>query len=480
MLKVQSIALNVLQMKTRMPFKYGIATLTEIPHLFVRLELDVDGARSFGISSDGLPPKWFTKNPQTLFRDDLKDMLAVIRSACELAKSAAPAETVFALWEQIYKSQSAWAGPKGHPPLLWNFGASLVERALIDAFCRAKATTLAQAVRANSLGIDLGRMRSELSGRAPAGLLPPAPLRAVYLRHTVGLADPLTAGDIPPAERTADGLPQSLDENIQAYGLTHFKIKLCGDAQKDFTRLHQLAKVFTQHAPESVYTLDGNEQYKSVDAFRTFWQSLKANTALGDMLKRCLFVEQPLHRDTALSDETADAMRAWHDRPPTIIDESDADLWSLPRALDGGYVGTSHKNCKGIFKGVANACLLEKRRRENPGSTFVLSGEDLCNIGPVALLQDLAAAATLGIEHVERNGHHYFAGLGMFPEAVQNAVLTQHNDLYRRHGRGFAALSIKHGRIALGSVIDAPFGVGFELDSRQFTALDECDFSMLT
>ncbi len=126
------------------------------------------------------------------------------------------------------------------------------------------------------------------------------------------------------------------------------------------------------------------------------------------------------------------------------------------------------------------AHLLEKRRRETPGGKFVLSGEDLCNIGPVALLQDLATASTLGIEHVERNGHHYFAGLSMFPDSVQDAVLAQHNDLYRRHGRGFAALSIKHGRIALGSVIDAPFGVGIDVQAERFPALDECDFSHLT
>ena len=479
MLKVVTTELNVLQMETRMPFKYGIATLTKIPHLFVKLELDVDGTRVSGIASDGLPPKWFTKNPQTLFRDDLKDMFAVIRSACDLAMQAAPAETVFDLWEQIYKGQSRWAGPKGYPPLLWNFGVSLAERAIIDAFCRAKKTTLALAVRNNQLGIDLGRLRSELAGRTPAELLPQAPLRALHVRHTVGLADPLTNADISPAERAGDGLPQSLEENIQAYGLTHFKIKLCGDAQKDFARLHQLANVLSRLSPDCVYSLDGNEQYASVYDFRKFWESLHSNSALTELLRRCLFVEQPLHRDAALSDETAAALNAWHARPPTIIDESDADLWSLPRALDAGYVGTSHKNCKGIFKSIANACLLEKRRRET-GGRFVLSGEDLCNIGPVALLQDLAAAATLGIEHVERNGHHYFAGLSMFPDAVQNDVLAKHNDLYRRHGRGFAALSINHGRIALGSVVDAPFGVDFELNTRQFQALDACDFSALT
>ncbi|RIK51103.1 MAG: hypothetical protein DCC57_11005, partial [Chloroflexi bacterium] len=104
-----------------------------------------------------------------------------------------------------------------------------------------------------------------------------------------------------------------------------------------------------------------------------------------------------MHRDVALSEATGQALRAWRDRPPLIIDESDGELHSVHVAQACGYVGTSHKNCKGVFKGIANACWLQ---REPSGRGGVLSGEDLCNIGPVALLQDLAVVATLGIPHV--------------------------------------------------------------------------------
>ena len=34
-----------------------------------------------------------------------------------------------------------------------------------------------------------------------------------------------------------------------------------------------------------------------------------------------------------------------------------------------------------------------------------MSGEDLANVGPVALLNDLAVMSVLGVEDVERNGH---------------------------------------------------------------------------
>ena len=67
--------------------------------------------------------------------------------------------------------------------------------------------------------------------------------------------------------------------------------------------------------------------------------------------------------------------------------------------------------------------------------------------------------ALLGISHVERNGHHYYRGLSMFPADWQAAALGSHGDLYRRHEQGFAVLRIDDGRIALGSVNAAPFGV---------------------
>jgi hypothetical protein len=146
---------------------------------------------------------------------------------------------------------------------------------------------------------------------------------------------------------------------------------------------------------------------------------------------------------------------------------------SLLAALECGYIGTSHKNCKGIFKGIANSCLLLHRQRTDPAGRYVLSGEDLANVGPVALLQDLAVLASLGVEHAERNGHHYFRGLSMLPEAVQAQVLAYHPDLYRRHERGFATLDIPQGALAIGSVLAAPFGIGFALDTTSFTPLSE-------
>jgi hypothetical protein len=51
--------------RTRFPFRYGIASMTDVPHLFVRTRVTVGNKSSFGLTSEGPPPKWFTKNPMT-------------------------------------------------------------------------------------------------------------------------------------------------------------------------------------------------------------------------------------------------------------------------------------------------------------------------------------------------------------------------------------------------------------------------------
>ena len=138
------------------------------------------------------------------------------------------------------------------------------------------------------------------------------------------------------------------------------------------------------------------------------------------------------------------------------------EIGSMAAALAIGYAGTSHKNCIGVFKSVANACLLAQRRAA--GERVVHSGEDLTNLGPVALTQDLAAAAALGITSIERNGHHYFAGLSQFPPALQAHALEHHGDLFVRAAQGWPRVNVRDGRIALGSVNSAAFGLVGDLD----------------
>ena len=473
-ISVSNVEFFLRDLHLRTPFRYGIVTMTRVPHMIVRLTLAIDGRPQGGFSADQLPPKWFTKNPATSFHDDLTEMLEVIRHAADVARALPPQPTVFALWRALSAAQRAWAEERGFPPLLAGFGVSLMERAVIDGFCRATGQRFADAVRRNTLGVELGAIYPELAATAPADFLPPQPARTMIVRHTVGLTDPLADADIDAAHRVNDGLPQSLEEFIRAQGLTYFKIKLGGDLEASRARLHRIVELIRDHAKSCAFSLDGNENYHSVAPFRELWESFRADPIIGEFLGRLLWVEQPFHRDIALSESTAEELRAWKDRPPFIIDESDSETGVLAEALAAGYAGTSHKNCKGVFNGLANACLIAHRNSANPSAPpLLLSSEDLTNLGPVALPQDIAVAATLGITNMERNGHHYFAGLSEFPEAIQRQALRSHDDLYARHPDGFPMVRIQDGRIQIGSVTDSLFGVNFEPDISRLTPLSE-------
>ncbi|MGB1744093.1 MAG: hypothetical protein ACPHL9_04370 [Limisphaerales bacterium] len=452
-----------------MPFKYGIATMTEVPMVFVRIEAEIDGTKTAGIASDLLPPKWFTKVPEDPLEKEISDMLQVIRKALSQALGQA-ADSAFDLWKLIYDGQSRWAEANNIPALLAHFGTSLVERALIEATGKAVNKTLGQALLSGSLGFEPGHIHACLEGQSASSLLPKTPLAKVQARHTVGLGDPLDSNQIDADDRIDDTLPQSLDQCIQAYGLRHFKIKINGDIEWDLDRLKNVAKCIEQHADSDfAFSLDGNEQFQSVTAFRDHWNILHAEPELETFFDHLLFIEQPLHRDVALNGSLKSEFDQWPDRPAVIIDESDATIESLPQALAIGYAGTSHKNCKGIFKGIANACLLEHHRRN--GNQTVMSGEDLCNVGPVAVIQDLAVMATLGIESVERNGHHYMAGLSQFPERTREQVLNAHDGLYKTSETGWPTLAICNGEIDLTSVNTQAFGTGFELDLSVFSEI---------
>ena len=447
-IKVLAVSFAHLWVRTRFPFRYGIASMTQAPHVLVRATVECDGRTFEGISAETWVPKWFVKNPATTYDEDLPDMCRTLRHAADAAMQPRDALSFFDWWRQLYAAQSELAGSPGIPPLLAHLGTAMIERAVGHALCLSQACSIHELWRENLAGIDFGIIRTQSAGIAPADILPEKPSARLIVRHTVGLADPLRDSEI--TEPLNDGLPHSLEENIRAFGLTHFKIKLAGELEKDTARLVSLAALLPDGAR---FTLDANENYPDIRVFKTHWDHWMSRPALAAWLQRgLLLVEQPLHRDSSFDAATGTTLSSWAKHPPFIIDEADAALDDLPRALTLGYAGTSHKNCKGLTKGLANLALLHGR----PGS--ILSGEDLSNIGPVALLQDLAVMAALGIPHIERNGHHYFRGTSMFPPETGESLIAAHPDLYDAKD-GFAALRIRDGIVDVTSVAGAPLGI---------------------
>ena len=474
-LRVLNVELRVLPMRTRIPFRYGIATLTHVPHLFVQAAVEVDGEVVQGFTSEGLPPKWFTKNPRSSNEQDLADMISVIQNAARLAPLLTRTPVSFyTFWQSLYKEQGAWAFKLAHPPLLSGFGVSMIERAVMEAVCKKLDMPIHLLIRSGALGVDWGHMHPALDDHTEKDFLPEAPLESLQVRHTVGLVDPILVDDIAPEDRVLDGLPQALEECIPAYGLRYFKVKLSGDLSADLPRLRSITGTLLAQCGDDFHvTLDGNENFNDVTAFRAFYEKLQRDAPLKTLLEKLLWVEQPIHRDRALVDSVAKEMLAWPDAPPLIIDESDGAMGDAHKALKLGYSGVSHKNCKGILKGLTNAALVHHHRRLRPKKNFILSAEDLCIPGPVAMMQDLAMHALLGTTHVERNGHHYFRGLTPYPDELAALTAQAHPDLYQTTPEGLTTLHITGGSLSVKSVNEAPFGYNVEPDLSVFPTVKE-------
>ena len=199
-------------------------------------------------------------------------------------------------------------------------------------------------------------------------------------------------------------------------------------------------------------TLDGNEQYEDVDAVVELWEAMEAEPALHKLCAATLFIEQPIKRQVALSRSVAPLAR----HRPVIIDESDGEIEAFVRARALGYAGVSSKDCKGFYKSVINLARCRLWNAAGDGS-FFLSGEDLTTQAGLAVQQDLALVALLGLADVERNGHHFIDGFTGRPEAEARAYLEAHPDLYELSS-GKPRLRIRDGRLTLDSLDCKAFG----------------------
>jgi hypothetical protein len=58
--------------RLRLPFRFGIVTLTQAPQIFARVRVRLlDGREGEGVAAELLVPKWFDKSPELSNEDNL-------------------------------------------------------------------------------------------------------------------------------------------------------------------------------------------------------------------------------------------------------------------------------------------------------------------------------------------------------------------------------------------------------------------------
>lgn len=445
--------------RLRLPFKFGVITLTGAPQMFLRLRItDERGRDSWGMAAEMLAPKWFDKRTELSNEENFEQLRTSVRLAAE-AYLQAEKKTAFELFAHHYPEQVDRCARRDLNPLIAAYGPALLDRAVLDALCRLQGCSFYEAIRRNLPGIRQDPLFDDLAGfDLPKFLSQLRPRNRLHARHTVGLADPITAEDQKPGSRLDDGLPETLEEVIQVYGHRYFKLKVAGVVQEDRERLARIASVLDRIPEPYFVSLDGNEQYESLEGVLELWAALKADRRLSRLLESVIFVEQPVHRENALNCRVDELSS----QRPVIIDESDQDFQSYPAARVMGYRGVSSKSCKGFYKSIINAARSRLwNDQEGRPDHYFLTGEDLSTQPGVCVQQDLALVSLLGLGHLERNGHHYVRGMSGIPEGEQQAFLQAHPDLYTS-SNGLVRVAIREGEMRLDSLHCPGFGVAAE------------------
>jgi hypothetical protein len=250
----------------------------------------------------------------------------------------------------------------------------------------------------------------------------------------------------------------SLQEAVRETSCRYFKLKLSGNPEADRARLANIAATLDALKVDYQVTLDANEQYADATRLETLVAALSEDTTLAPLASRLLYIEQPLPREITWDVPLGDLCRHF----AFIIDEADDSYDAFPRALALGYRGVSSKACKGLYKSLLNGARAMLSNEAVADSRLVTAEDLTCQAG-LAVQQDTALAAFLGISHAERNGHHYVNGFADTPPGEAEAFLAAHPDLYEtRNGR--VRLAIHDGLIAVASLAVPGFASGVRPD----------------
>jgi len=429
----------------RMPFRFGIVTLRKCFQAFVRVRIETsDGKSAWGATAEMIAPKWFDKNPNLTDDENFEQERDVLRIATQAYLSDTSSDTAFGHFIRHHDTHLKVCASKGYNPLLASYGNALIDKAVLDALCRIRHMSFYQVMQSNLVGMHDGH--SQFSGIDFSAFLNQlTPATHIHARHTVGMVDAITAADI--TEPVNDGLPETLEQVVEHYGHRYYKLKVCGQLDKDIARLTAIASVLDRIQAPYFASLDGNEQYKNAEEVAELLSTMRATPALHRMVNSIMFVEQPISRAHALDTDLSHMNLGL----PVIMDESDGTLDAFVKAKGKGYSGISSKTCKGIYKSFLNAARCQQWNTEGNTRHFFMSGEDLTVQAGLCIQQDLALVNLLGITHVERNGHHYVNGLVSRTKEEQTDFLQNHGDLYES-SFGATRVKITEGRLHIASL----------------------------
>src|ERR1700704_4686376 len=137
-LRVSAIDLYERPVALRIPFRFGAATVTAAPQAFVRVHIRVsDGRDALGAAAELMIPKWFDKSPDKSNADNVADLRRALAAAADAYTAEPRALTAFGHFTAHYDELIVAGAKADLNALTANYGPALIDRAVLDALCRA-------------------------------------------------------------------------------------------------------------------------------------------------------------------------------------------------------------------------------------------------------------------------------------------------------------------------------------------------------
>ena len=116
-LAIEAIDLFERDVRLRMPFRFGVVTLTQAPQVLARVRVRLaDGRQATGMSAELLAPKWFDKNA-ALSNEDNFDQLRLALATARQRYLAGGTDTAFGHFANHCRPHTAQGAALGLNPL---------------------------------------------------------------------------------------------------------------------------------------------------------------------------------------------------------------------------------------------------------------------------------------------------------------------------------------------------------------------------
>ncbi|HEY7007018.1 MAG TPA: hypothetical protein VH392_11135, partial [Sphingomicrobium sp.] len=106
------------EVRLRLPFRFGVVTLTAAPQAFVRARIELaDGSSHWGAAAEMLVPKWFDKNLSLSNEDNFDQLRLALTLAVDAYTAPGRPRSAFGHFAAHYDEQIAAGASRGLNPL---------------------------------------------------------------------------------------------------------------------------------------------------------------------------------------------------------------------------------------------------------------------------------------------------------------------------------------------------------------------------